>query len=310
MQTRLMLRLVVVIGLVTPLASCQFLETVKAMRTFKDANTMYQRGDYQGAAEAYEQVLARDPNLTPAYFYLANSYDNLYKPGRRGEPENDGYLDKAIGYYNRSIERESDPAMKRLAMQYLVAAYGADKKNDPNGAEPVLRQMIDLDPGEPDNYYALAKLYEDAGLYEDAESVLLKVREMRPDDTVVYMQLAGFYNRNGEFEKTMDALQERATREPGNPEAFYTIATFYWEKAFRDFRLAENEKRQYVMSGLEAIDQALSLNENYSEALVYKNILLRMQANMEKDVDKQKALIAEADRLRSRAEELQKQKTS
>ncbi len=41
------------------------------------------------------------------------------------------------------------------------------------------------------------------------------------------------------------------------------------------------------------------------DALVYKNILLRMKANMTTDVDEQEALIAEADELRSRAEELQ-----
>ena len=43
------------------------------------------------------------------------------------------------------------------------------------------------------------------------------------------------------------------------------------------------------------------------EALVYKNILLRMEANMETDLDRQNTLIAQADRLRDRAEELRAQ---
>ena len=30
-----------------------------------------------------------DPDLNQAYFYLGNWYDNLFKPSRRGEPEND-----------------------------------------------------------------------------------------------------------------------------------------------------------------------------------------------------------------------------
>lgn len=318
MQKRyIVARLAVAVGVVLPLVSCAFFDRVQATKIFKDANALYQRGDFEGAAKAYEEVTAlpvetilADPNLTAAYFYLANSYDNLYRPGRRGEPENDAYLEKAIQNYRLGAERSQDPALKMLAMQFLVAAYGPDKMNDPNQSEPILLQMIEVDPQNPDNYVVLARLYEEAGQYESAEQTLLKVREARPDDTTVYLQLAAFYNRNDEFEKTIEALQERAAREPNNPEAFYTIGTYYWEKAFRDFRLTENDKRQYIMAGLETVDKAIALKADYAEALTYKNILLRMQANMERDLDKQRALIAQADELRTRAEQLMKQKTA
>lgn len=303
-------RLAVIIVVALSLTSCEYYGVLQARKVWKDANAMYQRSDFEGAAEAYEEVVANDASFTYALFYLANSYDNLYKPGRRGEADNDAYLERAIKYYRLSVEREQDPAIKNLAMQFLVAAYGPDKMNDPNQSEPILLQMIELDPQNPDNYFKLAQLYEEAGQYELSEQTLLKAREIRPDDTVVYLQLAAFYNRNDEFEKTIEALQERAAREPTNPEAFYSIGTYYWEKAFRDFRLTENDKRQYVMAGLEAVDKAIALKADYAEALTYKNILLRMQANMEKDLDKQRALIAQADELRSRAEQLMKQKTA
>ncbi len=303
-------KLAVIIVVALSLTSCEYYGVLQARKVWKDANAMYQRSDFEGAAEAYEEVVANDPSFTYALFYLANSYDNLYKPGRRGEADNDAYLERAIKYYRLSVEREQDPAIKNLAMQFLVAAYGPDKMNDPNQSEPILLQMIELDPQNPDNYFKLAQLYEEAGQYELSEQTLLKAREIRPDDTVVYLQLAAFYNRNDEFEKTIEALQERAAREPTNPEAFYSIGTYYWEKAFRDFRLTENDKRQYVMAGLEAVDKAIALKADYAEALTYKNILLRMQANMEKDLDKQRALIAQADELRSRAEQLMKQKTA
>ena len=308
MDTRsVLVRLVLVVGLVLPLTSCAWFEELKAVKRFKEANILYQRQDYRNAVAAYEEVIAGDPDMTTAYFYLANSYDNLYKPSRRGESENDTFLDKAVENYKIAVEREQDRGMQTLAMQYLVAAYGSDKLNDPSAAEPVLLQMIELDPSDPANYFALAKLYEDAGQYDLAESTFVGARETRPDDSAVYLQLAGFYNRQGEFEKTIEALETRASKEPDNPEAYYTIATYFWEKAFRDFRLTEDEKAGHVMSGLEAVDKALDLRDNYAEALVYKNILLRMQANMEKDLDRQKELIAEADELRDRAEQIQMQ---
>ena len=136
---------------------------------------------------------------------------------------------------------------------------------------------------------------------------MLEVRNMRPEDPTVYLQLAGFYNRGGDFERTIEALQQRAGIEPDNPEAYYTISTYYWEKAFRDFRITQEEKADYIMAGLEAADQAIGLNDRYVDALVYKNILLRMQANMTEDLGEREALIAEADELRDRAQALQEE---
>ena len=317
MQTgRSLLRVAVIIAVTAPLASCGFFAELSAMRTFKEANMLYGRADYPAAIEAYHEVLevlGENPDselaqvMTAAYFYIGNSYDNLYKPALRGDAENDSYLDEAVEYYRLGSERSVDPGLKKLSMQYLHAAFGADKKNDPASSEPILRAMIQLDPADPDNYFALARLYEEAGLYEDAEVVMLEVRNMRPEDPTVYLQLAGFYNRGGDFEQTIEALEQRAGIEPDNPEAYYTISTYYWEKAFRDFRITQEEKADYIAAGLAAADQAIGLNERYVDALVYKNILLRMQANMTEDLDEREALIEEADELRDRAQQLQEE---
>lgn len=283
---------------------------LKGRKLFRDANALYTQQDYKRAAQKYQEVIEADPDYVTAYFFLGNSLDNLYKPSRVGEPENDAYLQKAIENYRIASERETDPKMKKLALEYLVSAYGPDKLNDPNQSEPIVKQMIAMEPNEPTNYFALAKIYEDSGIYDEAEATLLKAREVRPNDPTVYTTLAGFYNRQGEFDKTIEALEARAQREPDNPEAFHTIATYYWDKAFRDFRLKDPEKKQYVIKGLEAEDKAIDLKADYMEALTYKNLLLRLQANLEKDPKIQKDLLAEADRLRDKAVELQKKKTA
>ena len=114
-----------------------------------------------------------------------------------------------------------------------------------------------MDPNESVNYFALSRIYEDSGDYENAEATLVKAREMKPTDPAVYTTLAAYYNRQGEFDKSMEALVARADREPNNPEAFYTIATYYWEKAYRDFNLSDAEKMKYVQLGLEAVDKAI-----------------------------------------------------
>ena len=297
-------RLALVVTIVVPLASCQALGQLQAMKVIKDAHTQYQRADYEGAAALYEQAIVNDPGIQNAYFYLGNSYDNLFRPALRGDPENDKLLEMAIDNYISSADIQTDPAMRTLSMQYLVAAFGPDKLNDPAKSEPVLRQMIEDDPANPDNYIRLAKLYEDSGLYAEAEGVFLDVIDLRADDPVVYLQLAEFYNRSEEFEKKIEALRQRAAIEPENPEAPYTIATHYWAKAFRDFQLTDDEKLEYAMLGIAETDKALALNADYVGALTYKNILMRIQANLTEDLDLQEQLIDEADMLRDRAEEL------
>jgi len=295
---------------------CAKVGEIKAKKAFKSANQAYQAQDYKKAAGFYEEAVAADPELASAYFFLGNSYDNLYKPSKKGDPENDALLTKAVDNYQKAAEKLSasaDPNNKKLgtlALQYLVASYGADKLNDPAKAEPVVQKMIQLEPGETQNYFALAKIYEDAGAYDEAEKILQAAKQARPSDPAVYMTLAGYYNRQGRFDKTIEALEERASKEPNNPEAFYTIATYYWDEAYRDFKLKESEKKAFVGKGVEAVDHALQIKPDYMEALVYKNLLLRLQANMEKDTAKQQALLKEADRLRDKAQELRKQKAT
>jgi tetratricopeptide (TPR) repeat protein len=295
---------------------CGKVGELKAKKAFKNANQAYQAQDYKKAAQLYEEAVAADPDMNQAYFFLGNSYDNLYKPSKKGEADNDALLQKAVDNYQKASERlssspkEDDKKLGKLALQYLVAAYGPDKLNDPAKAEPVVQKMIQLEPGEPTNYFALAKIYEDAGAYEQAEQMLLKAKEVKPNIPDVYMQLAGFYNRQGEFDKTIDALEQRAAKEPNNPEAFFTISSYYWDDAQRNFRLTPDQKKQHVQKGLDAVNKALAIKPDYTDALVYKGLLLRLQANMEKDPAKQQALIKEAVALHDKAEELRKKKAS
>ena len=258
--------------------------------------------------------ITRSPGLRPeaitAYFFLGNSYDNLYKPARKGEADNDKNLTEAIKNYKISAERETTPDIKKLALQYLVNAYGPDKLDDPTQAEPIVQRMMQLDPTNTENYFALAKIYEDAGNLDEAEGMLNKAREAKPKEAAVYQQLAGFYQRQGEFDKLIAAVQQRAELEPNNPEAHYAVATYYWDEAYRNTRLNEAQKREYVKNGLVSVDKALSLNADYVEALTYRGLLLRIEAAMEKDPKRQTALLDEAKQLQEKAVALKKKQAA
>jgi tetratricopeptide (TPR) repeat protein len=308
--------LAVVLGLAVAATGCgkYSLGTVKAFKAFKDANTYYGQKDFKRAAERYEEVIQHEdaiqaePKLATAYFFLGNSYDQLYKPAKTGDPQNDAYLQKAIENYEKAAEKNSETQWKKVSLEYLAAAYGSDKLNDPTKAEPVYKRIIELEPNEPVNYAQLAKLYEEQGRYDEAEAQLLKAQQVKPNDPAVYTNLASYYNRQGDFLKTIDSLQKAADLNPKDPEGYHRIAVFYWDKANKDFRLSLNDKRDFILKGLAMEDKALGLNPDYMEAMTYKNILLRLQANTEKDPNKQKDLLNEADKLRNKVLDMQRRK--
>ena len=299
-------RLALVAGLAVVVSGCSYIDMFQAQLAFRDANRAYASGNYEEAAGFYGEVLAGNPDVAAAYFFLANSLDQQFRPARRGEADNDALLEEAIANYRLAAEHPLQmPDLRQLSLEYLVAAYGPDKMNDPAQAEPIVLRMIELDTGNEANYFVLAQIYEDAGAYDLAADALVQARQARPDSADVYMRLAGFYSRQGDFPAVVEALEARVAQEPQNPEAYHTLSQYYWDEVFSNFRLSDDQRMDYVLAGIAASDQAIGLNQNYAEALIFKNLLLRRQALLVDDFGEAQELIAEADALLQRAEELQ-----
>lgn len=302
------------IGLSVTLAGCGYVSEIRAMKAFKDGNKAYASSDWRVAVNKYEEAAALaqsqpDCQWCPAiWFYLGNWYDNLYRPARKGEPANDALLQKAVDNYTVASEKLTEETVPKrsLALEFLVATYGPDKLADPTQAEPVVQRMIQLAPNEPTNYFQLAKIYEDSGEYQLAEETYLKGRDAKPSDPVVYLTVAGYYNRQGDFDKLIQNIRKNIELEPNNPEAHYRLATYSWDKASRDFRLTDSQKREIILDGLNSVDKALSLNPDYIEAMTYKGLLLRTQALIEKDPKKQQDLIREGTALGDKANAMRK----
>ena len=65
-----------------------------------------------------------------------------------------------------------------------------------------------------------------------------------------------------------------------------------------------------MLKGIAAVDHALQIKPDYAEGMVYKGLLLRLEANLEKDAAKQQALIKEAVSLHDKAEDIRKKKAT
>jgi TonB family protein len=192
----------------------------------------------------------------------------------------------------------------------LTQAPVRDGRAQPSKAAPAreeeLKQTIASSPRAPKPYFELARLQEARGAISDAETTLSALRAAVPNNTAVLNAIVGFYKRQGQFDTVIEALEQISALDPSDPMRHHVIATFYLEKVQKDTALSASEKLTYIQSGIAATDRSLALDPEYVEALVYKNLLLRMQADLEADSATRQRLIAEADRLRNRAVELRR----
>ena len=129
-----------------------------------------------------------------------------------------------------------------------------------------------------------------------------------PRNPQPYRMLANYYVGAGDFDRAVATLESLALTDASNPQYPHIIATFYWEKAYRDTTLSREQKVTYVHAGIAASDRALALSPEYAEAMIYKNILLRILATHTTDPAEQRRLTQEADTLRNRAIELSKRR--
>lgn len=108
------------------------------------------------------------------------------------------------------------------------------------------------------------------------------------------------------FAMMEEQMLKKAKEEP-NAVNYYGLTTLYYERARGEPSLTPDHKSQLIAQGITAADRALSYDADFVEPMIYKNLLLRLQAQLATDPAERSQLIAEADRLRSRAMELRKQ---
>ena len=167
-----------------------------------------------------------------------------------------------------------------------------------------LRRAIELGGATSDQYLQLGTLQFSRGAAREADATWAMMRRAFPNDPKVLVSLAKVLSWAGRFDDAAAAIEEAAALDASSAQTQQIAATFYWEKAFKDKSLTPAQTAEYLRAGIAATDRALAVNPDYVDALTYKNIMLRMQANQEADPGKRQALTAEADTLRARAMEL------
>ena len=305
-------QLLVIAALVPALGGCA---KVQAKAAFKDGNKDYKEENYKKAIVDYERATKLDPSMAEAWFYLGSSHQALYRPGKEGA-ENKAHLDTAIEDFKKSLDtnKVTDERLKKVKMNTLAALtaiYSDDPYRNFDEANKYAEQLIQENPNDPKNLYAKANLMEKFGKINEAETTYKRVTELNPNDAKACGALAAFYNKplwegRSKFDQAIEVLQRCAAMTPNDASGYQKLATFFWDKAYRDPLLTDEQKEQYADKGLEMVDKALSMKPDYFEAVIFKGLLYRVKANVAKNPQLKQQYLDQALALQKQGLEMKK----
>ncbi len=241
---RLLLSAVAVLGIGG--TACQgTVDRLKANFAAKQGNDFYKAQDFQKAVEWYRYSLYLNPDLSIAYHNAGLAFMGLYKPGSKHP--------KDMYFSQQAIENLS---------HYLT--YQPDDDEGKN-------QLLTV--------YLQAERYDDAAKFFEAE---MKERASDPAVSARYAQILGMiYAKKGDFESSLEWYKKRAEIEKDNPEALYTIGVLCWDKVYHSGITMElDARKQMVEMGLDYLQRAADLRENYFEATSYINLMYREKAKV------------------------------
>jgi tetratricopeptide (TPR) repeat protein len=298
---------------------------IRAQSAFKDGNKFYREERYRQAIEKYERAVELAPSMPEAHFYLGSSHQALYRPGH-DTPENKQHLDTAIEEYKQSLAlntgtTENERSVRRNTLAALIGIYSDEPYKNYDEALKYAQQLVQENGNDPRNLFAMAGLYKKFGKIAEAEKMYKQATEASPQDVKACKALAGFYNEalwdeagrpapgggRARFEEAVDTYKKCATLAPNDPQGYYLVAQFYWDKAFRDPLINDKQKDAYADAGLESVDKALQLRPDYMEAITYKGLLYRVKAQVTTNPRLRMQYLDQAQTLQKQAMELRKE---
>ena len=187
-------------------------------------------------------------------------------------------------------------------------------------------QLVKDNPNDAKNLYAMANLYEKFDRVAEAEQTYVRVTEQNPNDAKACGALAAFYNkplwdeagvvfvdnqskgaRRAKFSSAIATLEKCAKLDATDPSGYYKLAMFYWDKAYRDPLIGDQEKNEFADKGLAAVDTALGMKPDYWEAIITKGLLFRVKAQVAARPEERKEYLDKAVLLQKQAMDLRKE---
>lgn len=278
---------------------------------FNRGNALFNEKKYTKAVEEYELAVQNNPDLKEAYRYIGESYKAIFQPGKESE-DNKVRGEKALEALKKAYE--IDPDNKGIIYS-LGDMY--DMLRDVNNAEQMFLRIIELEPGNMNNYYIAAEFYkryagENKDLKQKAEQMYLRRIETDPDAVQGYAYMANYYDNlpatefKDKFDRALEYHEKRMQIEPNSAEVFYTIGVNRFNKGYQLQNYLSDAQKEVVAAEAEkALLKAIELDSSFANSFAYMKMLyINLHAKI--FPERESRYLAEADRYGEKFLEAQK----
>jgi TonB family protein len=201
------------------------------------------------------------------------------------------------------VESASPPALQSASTQAPPRDRRPGEAAPETTREIELKRAIETNQGNANLYAELVRLQEQRDATAEAIRTVEAMLRAFPNDRGPLSFAIFTYTRLGRTDDAVTLVERLAAGDAADKSRQLMVATYYWELLSKGSALSPQQSSAFMKKGIDACDRALALDPDYADAMIYKNLLLRLQANAV-DASSRQALLAEADALRARAAEL------
>lgn len=190
--------------------------------------------------------------------------------------------EQAIEHFKNAVTL--DPSLQNARI-YLATAYLAqyipgvdspDNLQNANAAIDQYKSVLEQDPKNVNSIKGIAYLYLQMKKFEDAKSYYRKAIDLDPNDPEAYYSI-GVIDWTQAYQPRMEARSKLGLR-PDEPLKDKKVCS-----QLRD------ENGQVIQDGIDTLNKALSLRQDYDDAMAYMNLMYREKADRECDQPDQRA---------------------
>lgn len=220
-----------------------------------------------------------------------------------------------------------------------VSSYKAAKY--PQAVE-FFKRAVDLDPTLLNARLYLATAYanqyvpgsesdENLQIGEQAIAEFQKVLDVDPGNLGSISGIASLYFQMKRWDEAKEFYKKQIALDSSNPEPYYSVGVINWTQTYQprmvvrtrlnlktDEPIKDAKERQalaernrpLIEEGMQMLNQAMQLRENYDDAMAYLNLLYRELADIEETPAAREGALKTADMWMDKALEIKKQKAA
>jgi tetratricopeptide (TPR) repeat protein len=201
-------------------AGAQGLRTEEESRSLLDqGNALLEEGKFDEALAAFEQFLAKYPEIYAARLNVATAY---LKKGDldRAESEFRGVLAKVVEVHGEAA-KDKTTSLRALSGLGELAL----KRGDFTAAQKSFREALEISPEDAAAAYNVGEIFFSNQKVDEAITYFELATRVKKDWPKAYHRLGLVYLNKGDFDKALENLRKFIELDPQNPEAANVKAT-------------------------------------------------------------------------------------